>query len=265
VDRLSTWLWSTTHASNRADAPSGTARHTRAWSVGIPAIVANCRRLRFVPQPRQMTRPDLRLIALLALGSVVSTVQRLRACRGAVHRELGGVTAYYGTGQALACVVIDVLAGLQVTLNSASLVARVPSEAEDWLCRHTEVHKLELIYTHAADPGSADLGLILRAQRAGDIVLSRLLFLICEWAESSWDRILGEEWSRFLRARGARTTTAPDPAGNHGERSRARQGCTPIVRPGQRPNQPQMPAASQAESASSILVTRSAGSPRSVA
>ncbi|WP_328830571.1 hypothetical protein [Streptomyces sp. NBC_00252] len=46
-------------------------------------------------------------------------------------------------------------------------------------------------------------------------------------------------------------------AGNHGESSRARRGPCSTVRPGQRPNQPQMPAASQAESASSILVTRS--------
>ncbi|MEV0904980.1 hypothetical protein [Streptomyces hokutonensis] len=108
-----------------------------------------------------------------------------------------GVTAYYRTGQTLACVAVDVLAGPQVTLDGTALVARVPSEAEAWLCKHTEVHKLDLIYTHAADPGSGDLGLILRAQRAGDIVLSRLLFLIREWAENSWDCIPGEEWSRF--------------------------------------------------------------------
>ncbi|MFF3461832.1 hypothetical protein ACWCQN_43980 [Streptomyces sp. NPDC001984] len=44
---------------------------------------------------------------------------------------------------------------------------------------------MDLIYTHAADPGSADLGLIVRAQQAGDIVLTRPLFLIREWAQRS--------------------------------------------------------------------------------
>ncbi|BCM67535.1 hypothetical protein EASAB2608_02869 [Streptomyces sp. EAS-AB2608] len=37
-----------------ADAGGGAARHTRAWSVGAPTIVADCRRLRLVPQPCQM-------------------------------------------------------------------------------------------------------------------------------------------------------------------------------------------------------------------
>jgi hypothetical protein len=54
-------------------------------------------------------------------------------------------------------------------------------------------------------------------------------------------------------------------AGNHGESSRARRGRAPTIRPGQRPNRPQMLAASQAESASSILVTRSSQSARSAA
>src|SRR5690348_2159040 len=49
-------------------------------------------------------------------------------------------------------------------------------------------------------------------------------------------------WSPQLCA-----TTAPDPAGNHGECGRARRDRTPTVRPGHRPNQPQMLAASQAE------------------
>ncbi|MEU6509699.1 hypothetical protein [Streptomyces sp. NPDC046942] len=108
-----------------------------------------------------------------------------------------GVTAYYAMGQTLACVAVDALAGPQVALDGTALVARVPSEAEDWLCNHTEAHELDLIYTHAADPGSGSLGLILRAQRAGDIVLTRPLFLIREWAENSWDYIPGQEWARF--------------------------------------------------------------------
>lgn len=42
--------------SSLAEAGGGAARHTRAWSAGAPAVVADCRRLRFVPQPCQMQR-----------------------------------------------------------------------------------------------------------------------------------------------------------------------------------------------------------------
>ncbi|MFI7401578.1 hypothetical protein ACIBW9_14050 [Streptomyces sp. NPDC049541] len=107
------------------------------------------------------------------------------------------VTVYYAMGQTLACVAVDALAGPQVMLDGTALVARVPSEVEDWLCKHAEADEFDLIYTHAADPGSGDLGLIVRAQRAGDIVLTRPLFLIREWAENNWDCVPGEEWSRF--------------------------------------------------------------------
>lgn len=46
--------WSMTQASSLAETGGGAARHTRAWSVGAPAVVADCRRLRFVPQPCQI-------------------------------------------------------------------------------------------------------------------------------------------------------------------------------------------------------------------
>lgn len=39
-----------------AEAGGGAARHTRAWSVGAPAIVADCRWLRFLPRPSWMKR-----------------------------------------------------------------------------------------------------------------------------------------------------------------------------------------------------------------
>jgi hypothetical protein len=71
-----------------------------------------------------------------ALGSdapVSSLVQRSSGnfeLTEAQFTELG-VNAYYGMGQALACIAVDVRAGQQVTLDGASLVARVPSEAGD--------------------------------------------------------------------------------------------------------------------------------------
>lgn len=106
-----------------------------------------------------------------------------------------GVTTYYADGL-LYCVAIDALNGPQVTLADAALVGRVPSEVEQWAWDHAKEHGLELRYTHAADPELADLGLIIRAQRAGDVVLSRPVFLR-ERAEVTWDYVPDSEWSRF--------------------------------------------------------------------
>ncbi|MGW2684619.1 hypothetical protein ACWC6I_15875 [Streptomyces sp. NPDC001414] len=143
--------------------------------------------------------PDDVSAALGSEASARSLVQRSSGDYELVESQFteSGVTVYYTMGQTLACVAVDALAGPQVMLDGTALVARVPSEAEDWLCKHAEADEFDLIYTHAADPGSGDLGLIVRAQRAGDIVLTRPLFLIREWAENSWDCVPGQEWSTF--------------------------------------------------------------------
>ncbi|MGS2644388.1 hypothetical protein [Streptosporangium sp. LJ11] len=106
-----------------------------------------------------------------------------------------GVTTYYADGL-LYCVAIDAHNGPQVTLADAALVGRVPSEVEQWAWDYAKRHGLEMRYTHAADPELADLGLIIRAQRAGDVVLSRPVFLQ-ERAEVTWDYVPDREWSRF--------------------------------------------------------------------
>ncbi|TDT97326.1 hypothetical protein EDD99_5450 [Streptomyces sp. 846.5] len=106
------------------------------------------------------------------------------------------MTAYFGR-EYLEGVAVDALKGPQVTLDGTALVPRVPSMMEDWLLEYTEVRGVDLRYTHAADPGSADLGLVLRVQRAGDAVVTRPLFLVREWVVNSWDCIPGEEWKTF--------------------------------------------------------------------
>ena len=143
--------------------------------------------------------PDEVSAALGSKAPVSRSIQRASGDYERLEEQFTklGVTAYYGIGQTLACVAVNALGGPQVRLDGEALVARVPSEAEEWLLAYTEAHELDLIYTHAADPGSVDLGLIVRAQRAGDIVISRPLFLIREWVENSWDHIPGSEWSTF--------------------------------------------------------------------
>ncbi|MBB2744698.1 hypothetical protein [Microbispora sp. NBRC 16548] len=65
----------------------------------------------------------------------------------------------------------------------------------DW--DHTSANGLDLRDTHDGNPLSTDLGLVMRVQRAGDIVISRPLFLIREWAMEVWDNIPLSEWMTF--------------------------------------------------------------------
>jgi hypothetical protein len=130
-----------------------------------------------VLDPDRCTHPDVRPL----LG-------------GAGEMSFAGVTMYFGHG--LSCVAVDACTGPQVVFDDVPLVGRVPSEMEQWVLDHAQRHRLELRYTHAADPELAGLGLIMRAQRAGDIVLSRPVFL-AERAEVTWDDVPSREWSVF--------------------------------------------------------------------
>ncbi|MEV4417846.1 hypothetical protein [Catellatospora sp. NPDC049609] len=101
------------------------------------------------------------------------------------------VTTYYSKDR-LYCVAIDALRGPQVTVDGVPLVGRVPSELEAWMLA-TQVPGLR--YSHAADPELEEIGLVVRPQRAGDVVLTRPVFL--RRLAVSWDTVPSEEWFRF--------------------------------------------------------------------
>jgi hypothetical protein len=108
-----------------------------------------------------------------------------------------GVTVYYDRSAQVDGIAIDSRSGPQVVFGGIALVGRVPSEAENWLFAYTQARDLDFRYTHAADPLSPDLGLMLRVQRAGDVVLTRPVFMVREWTEVPWDHVPQSEWNRF--------------------------------------------------------------------
>ena len=108
-----------------------------------------------------------------------------------------GVTTFYTQSARLAGVAVDALKGPQVRVGETALVGGVPSEIERWLSDHARAHGLELAYTHEGNPKVVDLGLVMRVQRAGDVVLSRPLFLIREWAVDIWESLPGFELRTF--------------------------------------------------------------------
>ncbi|MEU8926935.1 hypothetical protein AB0D10_39470 [Kitasatospora sp. NPDC048545] len=108
------------------------------------------------------------------------------------------LTAYYDAGR-LTCVAVNARRGPQVALDGLRLVGRVPSELEAAFIEYTTTHGHELRYGPHADPGTETLGVVLRAQRAGDVVLSRPVFVAHDWADRCVhvpeSRIPDSEWT----------------------------------------------------------------------
>ncbi|WAL64500.1 hypothetical protein ORV05_26550 [Amycolatopsis cynarae] len=111
------------------------------------------------------------------------------------------VTVYYDQSIGLAGIAVNALRGPQVALDGIGLVGQVPSRLEDRFADYLETHDKELRYSQCADPCSAQLGLVLRVQRAGDLVLSRPVMVAGAWADRCWDATEGsipwQEWKTF--------------------------------------------------------------------
>ncbi|MDT3439324.1 MULTISPECIES: hypothetical protein [unclassified Pseudofrankia] len=70
----------------------------------------------------------------------------------------------------------------------------MPSELEQWFVDQSDARKIELRFTANGDPALPDLGLVMRVQRAGDVLLTRLLILSHEWRMSPDDCVPESEW-----------------------------------------------------------------------
>ncbi|MFB9324063.1 hypothetical protein [Cryptosporangium minutisporangium] len=111
------------------------------------------------------------------------------------------VTTYYDESGRLSGLAVDALRGPQVTLDGLRLVGRTPSRLEDEFHDYVTSRGQEVRYSQLADPWAPQLGLVLRAQRAGDVVLSRPVVVAQTWAERCGDTTEGAipmtEWQTF--------------------------------------------------------------------
>ncbi|MFE5677796.1 hypothetical protein ACFQ8K_07850 [Streptomyces erythrochromogenes] len=103
-----------------------------------------------------------------------------------------GIRALLRDGR-LGCVAVNALTGPQVRLDAVPLTGCVPARVEDWLV-HRTVRPGSLRYSVAGDPVFADLGLAIRSQQAGDIALTRPLFLLHGWLDL-WHSLPSDEWN----------------------------------------------------------------------
>ncbi|MEU1036358.1 hypothetical protein ABZ402_48640 [Streptomyces mirabilis] len=106
------------------------------------------------------------------------------------------VTAYCRKSGALAAVAVDALCGPQVSIDGLRVVGRVPSELAEQLHGYTEDRGIVPTVSVEGDAISEELGLLVRAQRAGDILLSRAFFVanFQDWAYTVHDCVPADEW-----------------------------------------------------------------------
>ncbi|MFD6325241.1 hypothetical protein ACFWOL_20745 [Streptomyces sp. NPDC058442] len=117
---------------------------------------------------------------------------RFRAAGAPFHRD--AVTAYYVGPMGLTCIAVDALTGPQVTFDGIRLIGRPPSELSAELTAHAEKTGRQIQITTGGDIGSQELGMNPRAQRAGDVVLTRLVFgRPNDWANTMFDCIPADE------------------------------------------------------------------------
>ncbi|MFI7649597.1 hypothetical protein ACIBTZ_26470 [Micromonospora sp. NPDC049460] len=140
-------------------------------------------------------RHDEAAAALSGFAATVSTAhhdidqaQKAEFRNACVPAYATAVTAYYGKSEGLFCVVADARYGPQVTLDGVRLVGRVPSQLEQQFLDYMLSRGIAPQYAPEGDPGADELGIIMRVQRAGDVVLSRPVFaVIRERANTLWD------------------------------------------------------------------------------
>ncbi|MEY9933915.1 hypothetical protein ABH926_008578 [Catenulispora sp. GP43] len=142
---------------------------------------------------------DEKPIALTPEGAVIYSEFAIKDARFLAPSS--AMTAYYDTSERLYCVAINARYGPQVSLDGLRLVGRIPSEVEDEFTSYLEERSLRLVFSQFWDPSAPEIGLVIRAQRVDDVVLSRPVFVSREYSEGCGDvaseRIPPEEWRRY--------------------------------------------------------------------
>ena len=132
---------------------------------------------------------------LLGSGGVDVSAVRLAEFCFPGSRSIAFTAYFHGTA-GLYCVAIDARCGPQVTMDGIRLAGRVPSQLTEELINYSTSHDIKLVDLPEGDPGLDDIGLFIRVQRAGDVLLTRpLLATVHSGADSLYDSIPSAEWN----------------------------------------------------------------------
>lgn len=132
-----------------------------------------------------------------ALGGITTRPQYRDGRVGMAEYREAGLTLYYSSDEKLKAVSVDALRGPQVFADGTALVGRVPSEIEHWMEERAAGRDPyeELAYMNAGEPGSISLGVVVGVQRAGDLLLTRPVFLPAEAMDDPSHWLPREAWA----------------------------------------------------------------------
>lgn len=139
--------------------------------------------------------------ASAALGGLRATEYRNAPRLGiACHTHFeAGLKLYFAADKGLCGVAADALRGPQVLADGAALVARAPSELEQWLFDRADEREpfTEAFYMPGGEAGSLTLGVVLCVQRSGDHLLTRPVLLSADVLDDAYHRLPAEAWTIF--------------------------------------------------------------------
>lgn len=106
------------------------------------------------------------------------------------------VTVYFRQSGELAAVAVDALRGPQVSFDGLPFIGQVPSRLEERFYAYAHARGVKVNITADGEPASQELGMVIRPQRAGDILLTRAFFAarFDDWASTLFDCVPGQEW-----------------------------------------------------------------------
>ncbi|MEY9843071.1 hypothetical protein ABH940_000119 [Streptacidiphilus sp. BW17] len=112
---------------------------------------------------------------------------------------LGGaapVITYFLDEDTLAVVAVDGLCGPQVRLGELRLAGQLPSELTERVWDYVTERGMDRTLSVEGEVSSEHLGFLVRAQEAGEVRLSRPIFVNCNgWAHTVHDCIPVPEWN----------------------------------------------------------------------
>lgn len=123
------------------------------------------------------------------------TQTRVRFRKAGASGDQVDVAAYFVDSIGLTCVVVDARTGPQVVLDGIRLIGRRPSELAEEISTHLEGLGRTISITPEGEISSEEWGMLPRAQRAGDVLLTRAVFgKPNSWANTMFDCIPADEW-----------------------------------------------------------------------
>ncbi|MEU7729166.1 hypothetical protein AB0B78_28625 [Streptomyces sp. NPDC040724] len=141
--------------------------------------------------------------------AIFSPTWKVEVHRRGVAPAPPAVTAYVSQAVGLFCIAADAVQGPQIAYDGLPLVGRSMAELESNAIAYAEAMDVQFRLTPEGYAAPDDPGIVMRAQRVGEVLRSRPLFMVPrDGANTEWDSLPSEEY--HFNGRPPRSTTPTD-------------------------------------------------------